>query len=843
MEIVIHQSLCGENNNKAWDLLSTTLPDNVIAKNIAFKADLQDQAGGIAWGPVIRGFMHDDFYQIMRTFPDTSANVRSGRAFSHVLHIARNDIPSISNIELVLQYLPTKMDKTLSLSPIIIQNSGEVPGALLAESKSRFNKVIKGYVSVHEFRNTIIWVGNDGFEHAVIKLWQILPPSEIEKLVIDISFNVNTITGDNFNFITTPVSIESKFTNSGFCVVRTHDTEKLTELSEQIIAGYPTARKRIQVFTDTIEAKPLDKADIDKVAIVIRTFENYEKTNDIKKLMTLAQVVAIYSPGSDTGTDYKAALMHKIASTLGECELNSFLLIRNLTISAYEKSLAILASAIQSWLASHLLFTLENMDYPAFFVQLRSLDKKNWWRSIIEESLKTFLSTIRSQEIQVVYHWLGHDFQIWDDIQARIDKSQKAEAAFIAHLPNKMGKTQYKSMKAFSLKRKWYSFHALLVSINFPVIEAFSEQLKVDSNPGSTAGLALIAKGCKPIELVEFAVENGDPRLIDFACAICQKTSSVLDNIDVKNMCWQEIWLKCVLNGNQIGDGLTDPKSVVDDLLNIVVDDCPYNEELLLCISESEYASILHYEYRVELWKKLKATIKENLLACTASEVIDTYVNCVPFDVREDRVLHEHLKRIAIPNYLDNNSASIKAIIHILQSSDAVPDYKFRQFIEKYKKDIDVIEAKQLGEWVNKRRLYSVAKAIYGKAEKTNNWKIALKECYGLLGFFTKGTIVRNGLIDNVKIEKKQWWKAFNEIACRLYSSGPKDNKIWLDAGGEEYDLLATGTGKEMWKDALNKLKNNGCENITVEKLLKAMLKDYKKNEDLKMLKNLWDEL
>jgi len=66
VKITIHQAICGE-QNKAWDLIRTTLPDNSAAKKIAFQADLQDSpSSGITWLPAIRGFLVNDYYLLTR---------------------------------------------------------------------------------------------------------------------------------------------------------------------------------------------------------------------------------------------------------------------------------------------------------------------------------------------------------------------------------------------------------------------------------------------------------------------------------------------------------------------------------------------------------------------------------------------------------------------------------------------------------------------------------------------------------------------------------------------------------------------------------------------------------
>jgi len=94
VKVIIHQSICGE-VDKAWGLIKTTLPDVNIAKNIAFRTDLQDQTSGVNWEPAIRGFSEGDYFLIMKTFEDTALDVRRGRKYSHVLMIPKEKIIKI----------------------------------------------------------------------------------------------------------------------------------------------------------------------------------------------------------------------------------------------------------------------------------------------------------------------------------------------------------------------------------------------------------------------------------------------------------------------------------------------------------------------------------------------------------------------------------------------------------------------------------------------------------------------------------------------------------------------------------------------------------------------------
>ncbi|MBL0182505.1 MAG: hypothetical protein IPP96_09470 [Chitinophagaceae bacterium] len=217
-------------------MLQTTMPDISNARTIAFATDLQDQAGGVAWKPSIRGFIQGDFFLLMKTFPDKSPDVRPGRAYSHVLLIAKKDIDSIVDISSLFKYLPNEVDKSISLAPLNF-NPKEVSGITIPNGfQERFNKAIHGFKKANDFKNTIIWVGEENFEQAVLKFWQVLSASEKENLNFGIYFNVVAIPDGKLNFITTPENIESKFLNGGFCLIRRNDTQILTDISEQFLA-------------------------------------------------------------------------------------------------------------------------------------------------------------------------------------------------------------------------------------------------------------------------------------------------------------------------------------------------------------------------------------------------------------------------------------------------------------------------------------------------------------------------------------------------------------------------------------------------------------------------------
>ena len=111
-------------------------------------------------------------------------------------------------------------------------------------------------------------------------------------------------------------------------------------------------------------------------------------------------------------------------------------------------------------------------------------------------------------------------------------------------------------------------------------------------------------------------------------------------------------------------------------------------------------------------------------------------------------------------------------------------------------------------------------------------------QCVSLLGFFKKLSLSRSGyLSENISVE--EWWFALSEQCYDKYPSGPTRFGLWERAGGKNYDLLTKGTGKEIWDDALKKIRN-GKVDVDPQKLLKEMSKDYSSSIELNQLRDTY---
>lgn len=839
MGIIIHQSLCGENSKKAWDLLQTTMSDVSIARSIAFKTDLQDQAGGVAWQPTIRGFMEEDYFLLIKTYPDKSPDVRTGRAFSHVLLIPKDDIDSITDIGSLFKYLPDEIDKSIPLEPINV-NPKEASGISLPKGfQERFNKAIHGYRKSNEHKNTIIWVGGQNFEQAVFRLWQILSSKEKKNVNFGIYFNVVAIPEGKLNFITTPENIESKFINRGFCLIRTNDTHTLTDISEQFLAGHESAGLRITQFQHAIEAEPLSRTDIDKVAIVIKTFEEFDSTTDLKKLNSLASIIGEYSPDEEKGVVFKEKLVEKIKMLIEKGDVTEIPLIKKFNVKSFRGSENKFISASNNWLDKNLLSISASTKGNAsiLFKQLRETSDKNWWTKSIGEKVKTFLAKINSDSAAVIFNWLHSDFAIFKEIQSNIDNSKKSENYFISQLPPSFDKSNFAALREFAVKREWYKFHSTLLIKEYPFELAITEQLKVDTDSNSLDGIEIIIKGIKQKPIIDFSVSNGDKRLLKIAGKFCFEDSSHLEKIDFKNVHWQEVWLNAITNGNKVTDGFRQPQIIMFKLFDTMVEGNFVDEKLLDKICETEFGNLLNYSRREKLWSKFSSTLQTNFLAKTASALLEALSKDSTIEVPTDRILSDYILKYAIGDFLYYNP--IKNALPIFNRFSIFPENYIVTYITNYQDQISAIEATQFGKLIKNRKYRNVASAVFYKSTPCNNWKIALAECYLLLSFWDQANIAWTGIIKNATITADQWWASVEEIIIDLYSNANSLITVWKKAGGDEADLLMNATPRDVWSNAIHNLRIGKFSGIDMCSLLKQIKKNYGENEKFKIIYDL----
>gem|GEM_PF-751979 len=840
MKIVIHQSICGE-VNKAWGLIRTTLQDNNIAKNIAFRTDLQDQTGGVTWLPAIRGFSEGDNFRIMKTFEDSSAEVRRGRKFSHVLIVKKKAIVNLSNIEQIIKLLPEVILKDIELEPIQLDYDSQASSKVLSQTmQGRFNKLINGYLNAKSYKNTLIWIGQDYFSLAVIEFWKRLTEQERNSFQFGISFNNDRKELEGISLIAVPESVQSKFLKSEFFIVGKNDNYKPVELIEQLLVGDHSAQQRIDNFMNITESKFLSRDDISFLAKGIDTFEKLKEVQDIKKVNTLSHIIAEFTSSNGQGNEYKQQLLEKIIKLFEVASFSELLVLRNFKIESYKNSQKKLSEVLIKWIRQNIFVISKTSSCCKFFFDSLKSNNLNWWDKVVRNEIMNFLQTIDSFKASVVYLWLIESPAILTTIVSFIDKSKDAEVFFVEKFPENISNRLAKELGEFSKTNMWLKLYAKILSLQFELEEALTELLRVDQDESYFEAINILIEDKSEKSIINYAVKTDNIRIIKIAGQLCYVSPKNLVQIDVLNLNWQKIWLEAILLGNSIETGLNEPQMEVFKLFDKLILEGGIIEDLIYQISLSEFSNILLYNNMTALWEKLPLNTKNNFLSSTSAALLKQLSENSSIPIPNDQVLINHVSQRGFSEYLYYNRNNIKSVIPIFDKFTQLNDNNLKDYLNNYSEQINAVEATQLGKLIWERKFTNSAYVINHKSTKQNYWRYALEECYYLLDIITRGMIAFSGILStSIKIPTDEWWQSAEELIVELYPNATSLTTIWKKSGGKESDLLMNVSAANAWSDALYKLRKTHFKNLTMNDLLKEIKKQYGENPKFKIIYSL----
>jgi hypothetical protein len=843
VRIEIHQSICGE-VNRAWGLLKTTLSDAKVAKNIAFRADLQDQTSGVIWSPAIRGFAEGSYFVIMKTFEDNSEEVRRGRKFSHVLIVSLKEIVEISDLEPIFGLLYNNIDKFSTLNPIYldIQATEKKNDSLAIEKNGRIAKLLNGYINIQKYRNNIVWIGQEDFKTAINELWIRLTNIEKQNFQFGVVFNSDLNQREGINLFAAPDSIYSKFIKSNFFIVGKKDSHIPTDLLEKFIVGDITIRQRVRDFENSIEGAEFSREDIKLISVGIETFEQLDSVSDLKKLNTLSHIVAKYSPLKKKGSQFKKRLLDRIIQSTKNVEFGELNILRNFKINSFEKSEELLSESLRNRLKKDIFSNNSTTDLLENFFTSKRNENLIWWDVVIDQELRSYLENFTLLKVNIVLNWIVKFPMVIKYIDYELDKSENAQKLFIKKVTKSLKPEAIESLLHLSKLNNWLKLHAMLLLLKYNIKDALSLLLEIDKDFQHFEAIEILFKNAKDHDVISLALENEDIRLIVISSRLCHINPLSLNDIDVANQKWQNIWDGAVNLGNQLETGFDNPQQVINKVYDVIINGGKISESLLNKISSSRFANILYYEDRSSLWSCLPIEIKEKFLMKTSSVLLEKLSKNSATPIPDDRVLLQHVSNTGITDFLYYNRSNISSVVPLFERFPKLSDNYLKDYLMNYSGQLSQVEAISLGRMVLKKGFINSAYYINLRADKSNNWKYALIECHQLLDFKTKAGLVFSNIFSKdkkVNIASDEWWNALEDIVTEIYSNGVSLTTVWTKAGGKEADLIMNITPADLWSHLLKKLRRDQYKSIKTYKLLETIRKDYGDNGRFKTIYKL----
>lgn len=812
MRITVHQAICGE-KDKGFALLKTTMTDLAQASKIAFKADLQETIpAGIVLQPVIRGFLFGEHFLFIKTFPDPSPDVRNGRVFSHCLIVSKDDLKHLTDLSHLSTFFLTKVDKEVTFSAIELDAT--IKGKPLPENlKERFNKAIRGYIGFQENGRTIIWVNQESFEPALFRFWQLLQLSEKFELNFGINFNPSEVPKNKINFLTTASSSESKFSNSGFCVIGTTDRVELTEFSEQYLAGDPGATDRLQAFREAIGARVVTLQEIGTMAKGIPTLENLETTRDFKLVNTLSHIVAAFSPDSKNGKAFKDSLIKKVCDLSASATTTEVSILKNFKTASFANSEDALSTALKKWVSSNVLNQTVNKreDFAPFIISVitEHSTKQNWWNKSISGSIKAFLLQATNEMASLVWQWVVKDPHILETLTKYIERSDTCEEHFIVSLPKVIPQAALDLIKRFAIKLEWLRLFAHLLRRGKSLEKSIIELEGIDGGKSKAAAYEIVLEGTQPADIIDLTIQHPTAHLIAVGGGLCNKSPYLLSQMDVTNPVWQDMWIAAIRHGNKFTDGVSNPQKIVHEIFDQLINGKTVRPFLVEKVAGSEFNSILKYAQRQKLWDKLPAQASSKIITGTITEVYQS-VNGKGLPANVNDIKAVLLRGNNLDLVLKELSPSVS--IWLFKSLRELTESKFIDLLNMKVQSFSSADCKEIGLLINERKSESVFNLINSRlVQRNSNFNITIDltadtfskhlplDFFGLLGSHAprknhnpeRKTKVVFLSANPVATDRLRVDKELHEIENALQASSHRDKFDLISKGAVKYDTFS----------------------------------------------------
>lgn len=824
--MIIHQAIYGEvlGKTSGHDLLAASSDKNELFRRVSGFTDLADRPeGGELSDNVIRGFFAEDHFLLIKSFPDKSPGLRSGRVFSHALFVPEADLYRIHNLSNLFQYFLPDIQKEAKMYSLEYPSSqaSAITGPVDGRQAAATNALVE--------KQPFVWLGDDGYWEWLGRIWPKIPAKEKRTLKIGAAFGPSYVKNENLSLLYIPEDAKALWLRHSFRVVGTNESKIMGSATANWLAGNAKKAASLEVLLDDF-APTIDSIDM------LKQFEDYGKAyhqlnnvSELNHLLVLANFVSKISPSEKVGIKGKNRLMNAILQAIPNAPINMFIALMYQTWKGFPNAAISLSDSLADWLSHHLLKGKQSKECGAVLAKAVEAETKNWWGSMVLSYLKSQLKKSQVGYATVLWQWMEkepiliteHNSWMPDDIENEL----------IQKIPQ-LKTSAIEAVLQMAKQKNWLVLHAKMVSQLFSAEKAIEAQLRIDTEQEHALALIVLSESINRNDFVSVAAKHTDARLHRIAGKLILENSNLMNGIDVTKEGWQKCWKAAIEQGSDVWSGISNPQHTLFEILDHLLAGNAFSETLLNAISTGNYSSLKDYPQRTSIWKVLPEGARFEFVKATLVELIVEYANG-KFNYND---LESELKKEVQSEKVQRYIFSSKAIplTKKLQLFDVLPNLR-----EYYAQQLTLenhfspAEAEELGRLVSKSRWGTIAKELYENRYHRKDLLPALMQCSHLLDFLQRLTLSASGLKLRA-ISSEEWWNEFLETAFKLFPSGPEQNGLWFSAGGDLSQLYTTGTGREKWFLAVQILRNDGKP--TLKNLLNSMRDTYSENETLKKL-------
>jgi hypothetical protein len=823
---IIKQAIYGEVQGKTsgHDLLAASDEKNELFRRVSGHTDLADRPeGGVLSSSVVRGLFAEDHFLLIKTFPDKSPELRSGRVFSHALFIPKADLHRVHNLNNLFQYhLPSiqKEAEMLSLE-YVSQEAMTITRAVDGREAAATNALLEN--------QPFVWLGEEGYWEWLARIWPKLPANVKHTLKIGAAFGPSYVKKECLSLLYIPEEAKSLWERHSFCVLGTDESQTLRTSAANWLVGDAKKATPFQTLLDDFAPKIDSIEALDRLEHYGAVYHHLDQGPEINQLLVLANFISKVSLNEGVGIKGKNRLTTAIIQALPNAPINMIIALIYQSWKGFSGAINSISGALCDWLSNHFLKGKQAKECGAVLAKALEAETNNWWANTVLGYTNSRLINRQSSDAQIFWQWMKKEPTLiaqhtsWlpdnaeDELTQKIPQLETAVAEKVLHMAE---------------QRDWLMLHAKVAAQLYSAEKAIEVQLRIDTDENHTRALQTLSGGIKSSSFVSAAVGHTDARLHSIAGKLIAENSKLMKGVDITSEGWQKCWKAAIEQGSEVWQGIPKPQQVLFEILDHMLAGNSFDRTLLSAISIRKYNSLKDYPQRALIWSVIPEIVRSEFVNATLVELIVEYATS-NFNYND---LESELKKEAQSQKVQQYIISSKTIplTEKLRLFDVLPslrEYHAQQLVRE--NQFLPTEAEEFGRIVSKNKWRAVVEGMYDNRSHRKDLLPALLRSSFLLGFWQRLALTSTGLKPDA-ISSEEWWNEFFKTAIKLFPSGPDQNGLWISAGGDLSQLITTGTGRDKWSLAVQILRNNGKPEL--KKLLSKMRDTYSENETLKKL-------
>jgi hypothetical protein len=826
----LHQAYYGEFRG-GHDLLATSAPGTEFAHELKWLTD-RPSAGAISWQPYLSGFPWREFYILMRTFPAPARpESRGGYVFTHALFYPTGVATSAGDLNVLVSHLVESIPADLPskiLPPISAISLNPAPGF---DPDPRARAAARALLDHTPISRPVIWIGQEGFDEVVSRVWAGLWPEARAALSFRISLDPSDAERGSPTLVCTPVLSRTRWT--GFAVVDVRDAVERPTPAELLLAGEPSALRRhiaeLGVQSASISA-------LRQVQTAVGLLDHLQEITP-EDARLLVRVLAAISNEPADGKNAKSAAVERLISHVSTADAEYIATLRNLEPAPFPDKLQALGSAVEQWTATHFLTDLQEL-----VSWMGSRTAHGWWLGSIEQGIG-----------RAVRHWtVGLAPLIWagianDPTAARVMISLIADAAqagsplidLARTCASKLPRSVADVLASAARDRQSVELFAATTDAGHGLEFALDALQKPGWREVAIQGMEILATRRGPDALVALAVARGSELLVSFAAILIARQPSLRGALDARLAAWRILWLQSIQAGADTWAGVRDPGHVRDSLLNAALDTQAVEDALLNEVAQTEWGDLADFSRQSEVWAASEFPVREAFLARTTAGWIDRFAadpeaTTLPADAVLTRV-------IGTGGTLFLSGGAFSRDLHTaVVAFGRFPGWQENHFLgwlTVHWHRLSLLSAKdgaRLGQLVSQREWRQGARNLFAARRLSPAVRTAVEQCTSLLGVFDvlRLSLESPGLAD---VDADAWFNGLFEVLVENYQHGPEEERIWQRAGGS-LSHIEGRTPRERWRSAVHQLRSGRSVGVSIDRLLQELRADLSNNSDLNVL-------